>query len=71
MKMTSAKFLSKAPTLKVEIDGNVLTGAPRTFSSGGKGWYLGGKIEISLGGGQKVWAQAGLNVTIPGSAEWN
>jgi hypothetical protein len=34
-----------------------------------KGWYLGGKIEIMIGD-KKVWAQAGLNLVVPGSKLW-
>eukprot|EP00316_Scyphosphaera_apsteinii_P016819 CAMPEP_0119312832 /NCGR_PEP_ID=MMETSP1333-20130426/27037_1 /TAXON_ID=418940 /ORGANISM="Scyphosphaera apsteinii, Strain RCC1455" /LENGTH=202 /DNA_ID=CAMNT_0007317505 /DNA_START=56 /DNA_END=664 /DNA_ORIENTATION=+ len=68
MKMTQAKFLNSKP-IEVDICGNILTGQPRTFKSGGLGWYLGGKIEVPLGK-ETIWCQAGLNITIPGSQDW-
>ena len=33
---------------------------PRTFSSGAAGWYLGGKVELKIGGAD-VWAQVGAD----------
>tara|TARA_B100000519_G_C14055045_1_gene349344 strand:- start:35 stop:280 length:246 start_codon:yes stop_codon:yes gene_type:complete len=39
------------------------------LSSGNMGWYLGGKIEIMVGK-EKVWAQLGCNISIPGSNCW-
>mmetsp|Transcript_8953 Transcript_8953/g.18066 ORF Transcript_8953/g.18066 Transcript_8953/m.18066 type:complete len:194 (-) Transcript_8953:211-792(-) len=69
MKMTSAKFLRDGPTLKIDLCGNELQGPPRTFSSGNKGWYMNGKVEIPVGN-TTVWAQVGMNITIPGSAAW-
>ena len=51
------------------VDGNRLRGEPRSFSSGALGWYLGGKVEVDVGG-QTVWAQVGCNIVIPGSNAW-
>jgi hypothetical protein len=67
--MTTAEFMEKAKELKLEIFGNKLTGKPRSFSSNNKGWYLGGKIEVDIGG-TTVWASAGINISIVGSKEW-
>ena len=67
--MTASKFLQLAQTLEVDICGNKLTGEPRSFSSDNKGWYLNGKIEVPVGD-ETVWAQVGLNITIPGSHQW-
>jgi len=36
---------------------------------GNRGWYLGGKIEIPIGD-KVIWCQAGLNISIMGSKEW-
>eukprot|EP00325_Prymnesiales_sp_UTEX-LB-985_P033238 CAMPEP_0174714670 /NCGR_PEP_ID=MMETSP1094-20130205/18654_1 /TAXON_ID=156173 /ORGANISM="Chrysochromulina brevifilum, Strain UTEX LB 985" /LENGTH=187 /DNA_ID=CAMNT_0015914071 /DNA_START=82 /DNA_END=642 /DNA_ORIENTATION=+ len=69
MKMSKSKFLNNASALEVDVDGNTLRGEPRSFSSGAMGWYLGGKVEMSIGG-QTVWAQVGMNVVIPGSNAW-
>ena len=44
-------------------------GEPRSFASGSVGWYLGGKVPISVGS-TTVWAQVGMNVVIPGSGSW-
>ena len=69
MNMTTSEFLTTANALEIDVDGNLLRGEPRTFSSGACGWYLGGKIEMDVGG-QRLWAQIGANVVIPGSNVW-
>ena len=50
MKMTSKKFLESKKSIEIDVDGNSLRGEPRSFSSGAMGWYLGGKVEIEVGG---------------------
>ena len=67
--MSNSKFLSQGPTLEIDLGGNTLRGPPRTFSSGNKGWYMNGKVEIPVGD-KMVWAQVGMNITIPGSSSW-
>mmetsp|Transcript_26506 Transcript_26506/g.49545 ORF Transcript_26506/g.49545 Transcript_26506/m.49545 type:complete len:201 (-) Transcript_26506:249-851(-) len=67
--MSSSEFMNGAEPLEIEIWGNKLKGLPRSFTSGNLGWYLCGKIEVPING-HTVWAQAGLNITIPGSKEW-
>jgi len=67
--MSTSKFLSSGPTLEIDLCGNKLSGPPRTFSSGNKGWYMNGKVEIPVGD-KMVWAQVGMNISIPGSASW-
>lgn len=67
--LTVEAFLSSNKRLEIDVDGNVLTGEPRQFSSGNLGWYLTGKIELEVAG-RAVWAQVGMNVTIPGSQSW-
>jgi len=69
MKMSIKKFLESDKSLAIDVDGNKLTGQPRTFASGACGWYLGGKVEIDVGD-KTMWAQVGMNVVIPGSKEW-
>ena len=67
--MSASKFLASGKALEIELDGNILRGEPRSFSSNNLGWYLNGKIPIDVGG-TTVWAQVGMNVTIPGSQSW-
>ena len=68
MKISMKEFLA-SPTLEIDVAGNKLTGEPRSFSSGNLGWYLGGKAEFTVGK-KAVWAQIGMNITIPGSQSW-
>jgi len=68
--MSRSEFLNGAESLEIDLWGNKLKGLPRSFTSGNLGWYLCGKIEVPING-RTVWAQAGLNVTIPGSKEWD
>jgi len=67
--MTGAEFLEAAKPYKVEIFGNGCEAFPRSFSSGNRGWWGGGKVYIPVGK-HKVWAQLGINLTIIGSKEW-
>ena len=67
--MTAKKFLESGKAVEFDVDGNTLTGLPRTFASGAMGWYLGGKVEMDVAG-QTVWAQVGCNIVIPGSNAW-
>jgi len=69
MKLSAKKFLESGKVIEIDVDGNQLRGEPRSFSSGNMGWYLNGKVPIDVAG-QTVWAQVGMNVTIPGSASW-
>ena len=48
--MSAKKFLESGKAIEFEVDGNVLRGEPRSFSSGAMGWYLGGKVEVEVGG---------------------
>ena len=68
--MSVAEWNAAAEPLEVNVFGNVAGGEPRVFSSGNKGWYLGGKIPVTVGG-NKLWAQLGLNLTIVGSKAWD
>ena len=62
-------FEEHAEPLTVDVFGNKLTAGARSFSTGNRGWYLGGKLEVTVGK-KKLWAQLSLNLTIPGSKEW-
>jgi hypothetical protein len=63
-------FQEHAEKLTVDVLGNLATGEPRSFSSGNRGWYLGGKVEVMIGK-KKLWANLGLNLTIVGSKNWS
>ena len=68
--MTASHFYKHAQPLEVNVMGNVVSGEPRDFSSGNKGWYLGGKVQVKIGK-KTVWASLGLNLTICGSKSWS
>lgn len=67
--MTVRAFEKAAEPVSVSVFGNVATGNPRSFTSGNRGWYMGGKIPIKVGT-KVLWAQLGLNLTIVGSKTW-
>mmetsp|Transcript_38450 Transcript_38450/g.46388 ORF Transcript_38450/g.46388 Transcript_38450/m.46388 type:complete len:182 (+) Transcript_38450:567-1112(+) len=67
--MTATEFQEIAPELKTEIFGAEITGPARSFTSGNRGWYAGGKKMIKVAG-KDLWVQIGLNVTVIGSKEW-
>mmetsp|Transcript_21422 Transcript_21422/g.31844 ORF Transcript_21422/g.31844 Transcript_21422/m.31844 type:complete len:203 (-) Transcript_21422:344-952(-) len=67
--MSKEAFLAKAGEVTLELFGNKIGGRGREFTSGNMGWYLGGKIEIPIGK-KTLWGQVGVNITIPGSKEW-
>ena len=68
--MTRSKFIATTPPVTVQIGGNTLEGGARALGEkGNMGWYLGGKIELPVGK-ETVWAQIGINITIPGSGAW-
>lgn len=67
--ISKSDFLNSRKDIKIDIDGNILSGMPREFSSGNLGWYLTGKIELNVND-KTIWSQVGLNITIPGSQNW-
>eukprot|EP00456_Euglypha_rotunda_P033191 TRINITY_DN25750_c0_g1_i2.p1 TRINITY_DN25750_c0_g1~~TRINITY_DN25750_c0_g1_i2.p1 ORF type:complete len:211 (-),score=48.58 TRINITY_DN25750_c0_g1_i2:16-648(-) len=52
--MTAAEFQKLAKTMECEIFGNTISGPPRSFTSGNRGWWAGGKIEVPIGK-KNVW----------------
>jgi hypothetical protein len=55
--MTASEFERTAPQLSALLFGeHNLEGAPRTFTSGNRGWYAGGKMQIDVGK-KKLWVQ--------------
>eukprot|EP00051_Salpingoeca_urceolata_P027761 m.483170 g.483170 ORF g.483170 m.483170 type:complete len:192 (+) comp22803_c0_seq1:117-692(+) len=67
--MSPQDFEEQAGLLELDVFGNKIVGAPRTFTSSNRGWYAGGKIQVPVGD-QLLWAQLGINITIVGSKEW-
>jgi len=67
--MTSQEFIDAASPFQATIFDNIVEAFPRTFKSGNKGWWGGGKVWIPVGK-KKLWAQLGINLTIIGSKEW-
>merc|ERR1711971_202791 len=68
--MTAAEFMEHAEELDWNVHGNEIPVAPRTFTSGNKGWYGGGKMPMTING-KRVWVQLGINITIIGSKAWD
>ena len=68
--MSVQEFYDGADECVIKLWGNTLTGKARSFSSGNLGWYLGGKIQAPIAG-KSVWCQVGINITIPGSKDWD
>lgn len=66
--ITRPHFRSQAQPVKVVINGQEKTVAPKEFSTGSLGWYLNEKITLEVGG-VSVPVQIGLNLTIVGSKE--
>lgn len=68
--MKVSYFEANAEKLSVDVLGNIATGEARSFTSGNRGWHVGGKVEVMVGK-KKLWAQLGLNLTILGSKTWS
>jgi len=68
--MSGSAFEGAAEDFTLNVHGNIVTLAARTFTSGNRGWYGGGKLPVIVGK-KRVWAQMGCNITILGSKEWD
>jgi len=66
--VTRPQFLEKAEAVKVTINGQEMTADKREFSTGSFGWYINGKVNITVDG-KSVPVQIGLNLTVVGSKE--
>jgi len=62
------QFLEKAEAVKVTINGQEMIADKREFSTGSFGWYINGKVNITVDG-KAVPVQIGLNLTVVGSKE--
>ena len=63
-----ARFLASAEPLKVTIQGQEMLAEVKSFSTGSFGWYLNGKLVVTIDG-KAVSVQIGMNMTIVGSKE--
>ena len=61
-------FFAKAAPLKIEINGIPMVAEPKAFSTGSFGWYLNGKVTMTVEG-KAVPVQIGANFTVVGSKE--
>lgn len=66
--ITHKQFKEHAKPVEIVINGVPLTAPVKEFSTGSLGWYLNGKMSITIDG-QPVSVQIGLNLTIVGSKD--
>ena len=66
--LSLAQFLEKAEPLKIGINGQEMLAEVKSFSTGSFGWYLNGKMAMSVDG-KMVSVQIGMNLTGVGSKE--
>ena len=66
--ITKDDFFTKAEPLKVEIAGIPMVAEPKAFSTGSFGWYLNGKITVTVDG-KAIPIQVGANFIVVGSKE--
>ncbi len=62
------QFKEHAKPVEVVINGTSLIAPVKEFSTGSLGWYLNGKMNITIDG-KVVSVQIGLNLTIVGSKD--
>jgi hypothetical protein len=62
------QFKEHAKPVEVVINGTTLIAPVKEFSTGSLGWYLNGKMNITIDG-KVVSVQIGLNLTIVGSKD--
>jgi len=68
--MSGATFEATAEDFELDVHGNIVTLVARTFTSGNRGWWGGGKMPV-LVGEKRLWAQMSCNITVLGSKEWD
>ncbi len=60
-------FRQFAKAMAVSLgDHHSMVAAPKEFSTGSLGWFVGDKIVVNVGG-QPVTVQVGINLTVVGS----
>src|SRR5437870_9251589 len=66
--ITHKQFKEHARPIEVIINGTHLQAPVKEFQTGSLGWYLNGKMNITIDG-KPVAVQIGLNLTIVGSKD--
>jgi hypothetical protein len=66
--LTHQEFKEHAKPIEVIINGTPLQAPVKEFSTGSLGWYVSGKVNITING-KPVVVQIGLNMTIVGSKD--
>jgi hypothetical protein len=66
--ISKTDFVAKAEPVKVTIAGTEMIAEPKEFSTGSFGWYLTGKVTLSVDG-KPLSVQVGANLTVVGSKE--
>jgi hypothetical protein len=66
--VTRTQFVEKAEPLKVTINGQDMQALVKEFSTGSFGWYVNGKITVTVDG-KPLSVQIGMNLTVVGSKE--
>jgi hypothetical protein len=66
--VTHKQFKEHAKPIEVVINGTTLHAPVKEFSTGSLGWYLNGKMNVTIDG-KPVSVQIGLNMTIVGSKD--
>ena len=67
-KVTRQQFRSDAQPVQVILNGVPLQAFPKEFKTGSLGWFVNGKMSVTVGG-VPVTVQVGVNLTIVGSKE--
>ncbi len=68
--MNKSAFIQNAQTLPVTIAGQPLVATPKQFSTGSVGFFVNGKVPVTLPGGERIVLQVSGNFTAIGSKEW-
>jgi hypothetical protein len=66
--VSQSQFLEQAEPLKVAINGQEMLAEVKAFSTGSFGWYLNGKVVVTVDG-KPMSVQIGMNLTVVGSKE--
>lgn len=69
MSMNKQRFLKAAKPVQVTINGVPMLATPMKFSSGGVGYNINGKMEMTIDG-EVVRFQVGMNLSAVKSKEW-
>ena len=66
--VSRTQFVEHAEALKVNINGTDMLADVKEFSTGSFGWYLTGKIVVTVDG-KPLSVQVGMNLAVVGSKD--